>query len=112
MSQIRPRGQKWKNRFGYVMVAGYQGHPNATRNGSILEHRLVMTQTLGRHLRATERVHHRNGDRTDNRPDNLELWDISQPPGQRVEDKVQWAIEILRQYRPEALANEPLAVGA
>ena len=36
--------------------------------------------------------------RDDNRPENLELWSTSQPSGQRVEDKVAWAAELLRRY--------------
>lgn len=45
-------------------------------------------------------VHHKNGNRSDNRPENLELWSKSQPPGQQVEDKVRWAREILERYEP------------
>ena len=68
---------------------------------SAVEHRLVMARSLGRPLRGDESVHHRNGDRTDNRPDNLELWSRYQPSGARVEDKVAWAYEILRRHDPE-----------
>jgi len=66
-----------------------------------LEHRWVMTQALGRPLRKNENVHHINGVRHDNRPENLELWVKRQPCGQRVPDLVAWAEEILALYGSE-----------
>lgn len=57
-----------------------------------------MEEMIGRPLLKHENVHHKNGMRDDNRPENLELWSKAQPPGQRVEDKIQWAIELLSAY--------------
>jgi hypothetical protein len=95
-------GARTTMKSGYVIVSGIS-HPNA-RNGSIAEHRLVMAESLGRALVVGEEVHHLNGDRADNRLENLELWHVSQPPGQRVADLTAQAIEHLRRHRPELLA--------
>lgn len=50
-----------------------------------------------------EQVHHKNGDRSDNRLKNLELWTTSQPAGQRVKDKLKWAKEFIKIYEREKL---------
>lgn len=68
------------------------------KKGAIMEHRFVMSRHIGRDLFPEETVHHINGVRSDNRIENLELFNSRHGPGQRVTDKVAFAIEILRQY--------------
>lgn len=92
----------WKggtvNENGYRIIYGHKGHPNAYSRGEIAEHILFMSQHLGRALTKEETVHHRNGDRADNRLENLELWSTKQPFGQRAVDKVRYARKILSLY--------------
>ena len=58
-----------------------------------MQHRIVMERAIGRKIRESERVHHKNGERDDNRPENLELWtgvgtNKKDPHGVRLVDKV------------------------
>lgn len=101
-SRIGKRSMGWKggrhvSKSGYINIYN-PTHPNTTAKGYIQEHRLVVSEHLKRPLKKNENVHHINGDRADNRIENLELWTTSQPSGQRVEDKISWAIEFLKEY--------------
>lgn len=82
---------------GYVWIS-VPALANGGKKTMIMEHRYVMQKLLGRTLRQEETVHHINGKRGDNRPDNLELFSSRHGPGQRMVDKVAFAIEILRLY--------------
>lgn len=79
-------GGRLKIPQGYIHVRVHD-HPYKNSHGRVQEHRLVMEKMLGRYLLPTEQVHHKNGIRDDNRPENLELWKKSQPSGVRSSEQ-------------------------
>jgi hypothetical protein len=72
---VIPRSEFFINANGYrvVYIASDDPHFDMSYGGCILEHRLIIARHLGRSLRSDETVHHINGDRADNRIDNLQL---------------------------------------
>lgn len=91
-------GGRRVNNYGYVVIRGYGD------NKSYMEHRIVMEAMLGRALLPLETVHHKNGIRHDNRPENLELW-VSTRSGQRVSDLIAFVVDQYPDEVAEALSK-------
>jgi hypothetical protein len=102
------QAHRWKGGIkegkGYRMIY-MPNHHRAWKTGYVFEHLLVMENILNRELENDEIVHHKNGIRLDNRPENLELWTRAHPFGQRVDDLTEFAVKHLQKYAPGKLAN-------
>jgi hypothetical protein len=87
---MAPAGAGYTNANGYRMIR---------RDGkSVPEHRVIMEEHTDKKLLPKQNIHHINGVKDDNRISNLEIWDTSQPSGQRIPDKVQHAKEMMVRY--------------
>ena len=76
--KIGAKNPMWKGgrmtKNGYILIKNLE-HPNADARGYIREHRFVMEQSIGRILKRHEHVHHKDGDKLNNKIFNLELVD-------------------------------------
>jgi hypothetical protein len=88
-----------RNKGGKINSCGYRVIYSRPLKKYILEHRFVYEQHYGINLNNNQNIHHINGDRLDNRIENLELWDSSQPKGQRVNDKISFYFELVEKYK-------------
>ncbi len=86
---------------GYILLQR-PDHPNASKQGKVFEHVVVMSEALGRPLLESETIHHKNGIKDDNRPENLELKAGRHAKGQAVTDLLAYARDILSVYGTEA----------
>lgn len=76
MAQSGKLNPNWKG--GKINFCGYwyihkPEHPFCKKQGYVAEHRLVMEKHIGRYLTCDEIVHHKNGNKKDNRIENLEI---------------------------------------
>ena len=104
------RGGKCLTEDGYIRLAKSTAeklYPEAVleHNRTVEEHRVAMSHYLRRALYPNETVHHKDGNRTNNNLDNLELRDGHHGPGQRVDDIMIWAVEFLKRYAPHLLKD-------
>ena len=74
----RQSGRKYVTPTGYIRIWVGFTDPYARTDGTVMEHRYIVMKRLGRKLLSNERVHHVNGKRNDNRPNNLVVMDASQ----------------------------------
>lgn len=98
-----PHYHRWQRRKCLEPLRRSPGEGSISPEGYVrmrgtFEHRIVMAEFLGRSLFRNEVVHHVNGVRNDNRIENLELWVKGHPPGQRVEEVLEWAQMIVERY--------------
>jgi len=85
------KGGKYIDKNGYYYIR--------VGNKYEYEHRVIYENHFNVKLNQEQTIHHKNGDRLDNRIENLEIWDTSQPRGQRVEDKIVFYKQLVELYK-------------
>lgn len=70
------KGGRYIDRHGYVRIYA-AGDPHSTTNGWAFEHRIVMSEKIGRALLPVEHVHHIDGNKANNNPENLMIVSVS-----------------------------------
>jgi hypothetical protein len=103
------KGGQCRTKDGYVLIK-MPHHPNVGINGYVREHIYMMTLKIGRPLLKGETVHHKNGIKSDNRIENLELWVSNHGSGQRLVDLIPHWISMLKLYQPDALNQNLMGV--
>lgn len=89
---------------GYVYVLAPKGHPHPTNNRYIKRCRLVMESIVGRYLEHDEQVHHKNMDRSDDSPSNLEILTLSE------HNRLHRKIKKMQMMRANGIGDENLEV--
>ena len=87
LRQLGKARGRFKDKSGYILLSTRVGENGYQQP----EHRAVMEQMEGRKLRKNETVHHKDGNRANNHPDNLELWSGRHGRGQRVGEQDIWS---------------------